>query len=187
MAASSSWAGRLAIALLLVVYAPPADADPPGGGDLERLTSAFAAFEGRDLEGRLWTAADLRGRVVVIDFWAHWCAPCLAEIPWLRAARERFGEDRVVILGVSLDVTARRTLIGWLQRQRVTWPQVWDNRGYEGTLAHRFGVESLPAIVLIDRDGRAAAAGLRGQRMLDAIEALLARPAGPQPGSPTAR
>jgi hypothetical protein len=80
-----------------------------------------------------------------------------------------------VILGISLDVTTRRTLISWLQRQRVSWPQVWDNRGYDGALPLQFGVDSLPAIMLIDREGRAAAAGLRGQRVLDAIEALLAK------------
>jgi thiol-disulfide isomerase/thioredoxin len=140
---------------------------------LERLTRAFAALDARDLEGRRWTAATSRGRVVVLDFWATWCAPCLAEIPWLRRARETFGHERFEVLGVNLDVSDQRVVTAWLNRQRVDWPQLRDGRGYNGDLARQFAVTSLPKSLLVDRDGRVVAVNLRGERLLAAVGELL--------------
>lgn len=140
---------------------------------LRQLTEAFAGFDARDMEDRRWTAASLRGRIVVLDFWATWCAPCLADIPWYRQIAARF-DTRVQIIGISLDTTDRRTLVSWLNRQRVDWPQVWDGRGYDSLLAEQFGVESLPTSVLIGADGRVVAVNLRRQRLVAAIEGLLA-------------
>jgi thiol-disulfide isomerase/thioredoxin len=110
---------------------------------LGELTRAFAGLDARDMSGRRWTAGELRGRVVVLDFWATWCAPCWKEIPWLQQIHEGWDPARVQVIGISLDVTDRRTLVAWLNRQRVDWPQIWDKSGYDGALAERFGVDSL--------------------------------------------
>ena len=140
---------------------------------LEMFTQAFSSFEARDLAGRLWRASDLEGRVVLLDFWATWCAPCLADVPWIRQARERFAVSRFVVIGVSLDTTDRRTLTAWLNRQRVDWPQLWDDRGFDGRLARRFGVETLPRSILFDARGRAVATDLRGEQLLARLTKLL--------------
>lgn len=161
----------------LVAVSPLANAAqrPAPGAEVgrEALTRAFSSFDARDMSGRQWRAADLSGRVVLIDFWATWCAPCLADVPWIRRARERFPPSRFVVVGVSLDTSDRRTLTAWLNRQRVEWPQIWDDRGFDGRLARQFGVESLPRSVLIDASGRAAATDLRGEPLLRAIASLL--------------
>lgn len=142
-------------------------------GRLQDLTRAFAALDVQDMSGRRWTAADLRGRVVVLDFWATWCAPCWREIPWLQRIHEKFDPARVQVLGVSLDVTSRRTLVSWINRRRVDWPQVWEPRGYESPLAEHFGVASLPTTLVIAPDGRVVATQLRGARLVAAVAALL--------------
>lgn len=163
----------IACALMLSTVALAGDGAPARrDASRERLTSAFALLDARDLQGTRWTAASLRGRIVVLDFWATWCAPCLAELPWLRRIQARHG-DRVVVLGVNLDVSDRRTLTGWLRRQGVEWPQLHDGRGYNGDLARQFEVTSLPTSVLIDREGRVQALNLRGERLIAAIDALV--------------
>jgi thiol-disulfide isomerase/thioredoxin len=169
----------LALVLTAAATAPPAGVAPQlslpnaSPAELASLTRAFASFDARDLSGRRWRAADLEGRVVLLDFWATWCAPCLADVPWLRRAREQFPVNRFVLLGVSLDTTERRTLNSWLNRQRVDWPQIWDDRGYDGPLARHFGVESLPRSVLFDAQGRAVATNVRAERLIATLHQLI--------------
>jgi thiol-disulfide isomerase/thioredoxin len=124
-----------------------------------------------DLQGTTWTAGQLRGRVTLIDFWATWCAPCLTELPYLKQARANYSRDEFEVLGVSFDVSDRRTLQSWLNRQGVMWPQVFDGRGRQGPLARHFGVSAVPTSLLVDADGTLAGINLRGKRLLTAIDA----------------
>ena len=118
---------------------------------------------------------DLRGRVVLLDFWATWCAPCLVEIPRLRRLHGELEQEGLTIVGVSLDVTDARSFASWTRRQGVTWPQVRDGRGYSGELPRLFGIDALPSTILFDRQGRIAARDLRGAALERAIRGLLAR------------
>ena len=117
---------------------------------------------------------DLGGKVVLLDFWATWCAPCLAELPRLRRLHEELEGSGLVIVGVSLDAMETRRFASWTRRQGVTWPQVRDGRSYAGDLPRLFGIEQLPSTVLFDRQGRIAARDLRGARLETAIRELLA-------------
>lgn len=137
-------------------------------------TSIWHDFEARDLDGRVWAASELEGRVVLLDFWATWCAPCLAEIPTLQQATERFGENGFLVLGISLNGGERRPLESFLRRQGIHWPQVHDGRGFEGPLARRFEVEILPRTLLVDRSGRIVGVDLRGEVLLAVLPPLLA-------------
>lgn len=116
----------------------------------------------------------LRGKVVLLDFWATWCAPCLAELPRLRRLHEELAPSGLVIVGVSLDAIEPRRFASWTRRNGVQWPQVRDGRGYNGALARTFEIEQLPATILFGPDGRVAARDLRGERLEAAIRALLA-------------
>jgi thiol-disulfide isomerase/thioredoxin len=170
----STWhAGAVALVITLSgVSAPAASAND--AGRLRQLTEAFTALDARDMNGHRWTAETLRGRVVVLDFWATWCAPCWTEIPWLQKIHDRPDPARVQVIGISLDATDRRTLVAWLNRQRIDWPQIWDRSGYDGPLAERFRVGSLPTTILVGPDGRVVATNLRGAKLVAAVEALLA-------------
>jgi thiol-disulfide isomerase/thioredoxin len=124
-----------------------------------------------DLDGRVWNHDRLRGRVTLIDFWATWCAPCLTELPYLKRARARYSAQEFEILGVSFDVSDRRTLVSWMNRHGVVWPQVFDGRGRSGPAARHFGVAAVPTSFLVDGDARIVASNLRGERLLAAIDA----------------
>ena len=139
--------------------------DQPGKLNREEFTTT---------DGTRMSLEGLRGKVVLLDFWATWCAPCLAELPRLRRLHEELGASGLVIVGVSLDGIEPRRFASWTRRNGVSWPQVRDGRSYNGALARAFSVEELPATVLFDRDGRLAARDLRGERLEAAIRALLA-------------
>jgi peroxiredoxin len=91
----------------------------------------------------------LRGKVVLVDFWASWCAPCNAAMPQLEKLSKEFPADQFVVLGVNVDKSlddARRAI----ERRSVTYPNASDPTG---TLPKRFGLETMPTTYLIDQDG----------------------------------
>jgi thiol-disulfide isomerase/thioredoxin len=113
---------------------------------------------------------------VLLDFWATWCAPCLADIPRLKTLRARYPRTDFEILGISLDATSRRSFISWLNRNRIDWPQVHERAGYGGAIPLLFGIDRLPRTILIARDGSVAAVDLRGERLAAAIDVLVDYP-----------
>lgn len=126
-----------------------------------------------DLDGRTWSSEALRGRVVLVDFWATWCAPCLADLPRLKRLHARHAADGFTIIGVSLDRSSVRDFRSWLQRQAIAWPQVREAGGYDSPLARLFGVESIPASFLFDRRGRLHATHLTGEALDARVRMLL--------------
>ncbi len=158
--------GALILALALAgISAGPAEVTPPA--------SVWHEIAWTDLEGRKWTRAELEGRVVLLDFWATWCAPCLAELPHLKQLHERYSDRGFVLLGVALDTIDRRRLRSFLQRQEIRWPQVHETRGASGDAARAFDVEAVPSTVLVDRSGRIVARDFRGPALETTIETLL--------------
>jgi thiol-disulfide isomerase/thioredoxin len=166
-----------AILGLTLAAGPAADIEDAGATAQSRVgSSVLAAFEATDLSGQRWTARQLRGRVILLDFWATWCAPCLAELPRLKVLRSRYARTDLEILGISLDATSRRSFVSWLNRNRIDWPQVLERGGYDGAIPRLFNVDYLPRTVVIGRDGRVAAVDLRGERLANAIDKLIAQP-----------
>lgn len=95
-----------------------------------------------DLEG-------LQGKVVVLDFWASWCQPCRMTIPLLKSVRKRYGNDRVVMISVSVDSDAA----AWrsaLAREKMPWHQCLDS---SGRIAQLFGVRPIPSTFVLDGEG----------------------------------
>lgn len=115
-----------------------------------------------------------KGKVVVLDFWATWCGPCMREMPMVKRMYEDLRRDGLVIIGISLDKNA-----GDLQRAigkyGLDWPQVYDGKGWNAAVAKKYGVNAIPHTVLISRAGRIVGRGLRGGQLRQAVEAELAR------------
>ncbi len=140
-------------------------------------TQILADFSAIDLSDQQWDEEVLKGKIVLIDFWATWCGPCLEEFPHLKEIYKKYHRQGLEIIGVSLDTSGRLELERWLRRHRIPWPQVADFRGYEGELALRYGIKSIPASLLLNREGELTGVNLRGKPLSDRIKRLCREPA----------
>jgi peroxiredoxin len=145
-------------------------------------------FEARTLDGKaVRFPEDYKGKLVLLDFWATWCRPCVAEVPTVVSAHERFHEKGFTVLGISLDGQATiGKLAGFTSEHKMNWPHVCEGQGWNSRLAQLYGVRSIPRAFLVDGDtGAILAAGsdVRGPNLLRSIEAALSRrsPAGNAP------
>lgn len=107
------------------------------------------------LDGRKVDLAALKGKVVLIDFWATWCPPCVAELPNVKKAYQKYHDKGFEIIGISLD-EKKAALQSFIDKNQVTWPQYFDGKGWENEISTRFGVQSIPAMWLIGKDGKIA-------------------------------
>lgn len=128
----------------------------------------------RTLEGRRLRMADLRGKVVIVDFWASWCEPCREEMPVLERLYQRYEDRGLVVVGVSVD-RALRNARGFLRRTRVSFPIIHD-AGHR--IADRYSPPTMPSSYIVDRRGviRHVHEGFRSgdaQRMEREVRALL--------------
>ncbi|MFW5776143.1 MAG: redoxin domain-containing protein [Spirochaetota bacterium] len=119
-------------------------------------------FEDR-LSGRQVTSAELRGKIVVVDFWATWCGPCVAEIPHMRELYAEWRDRGVEFIGVSLDQDPE-TVVAFCRENGVEWPQFCeDGRAWDTPLAQQWGINSIPTIFVLDQDGRVHSTNARGR------------------------
>ena len=126
-------------------------------------------FAAKTLDGREITMKSLRGKVVLLDFWATWCSPCLAEIPHLKAAHEKFRDKPFVIVGVSLD-DVKEILESTIGQRSIPGIQTWDDRGRENPVAEKYNVHDLPQWFLIDAEGNIRARNPFGDALIPAVE-----------------
>jgi thiol-disulfide isomerase/thioredoxin len=124
-----------------------------------------------DLAGRPVSLAELRGRPVVIDFWATWCAPCEFQIPVLNQLEERYG-DRVEVIGIAVDAGGREAVAPFAAEHRIAYRIVLGDEG----LAQRYGAVGFPSLYVIRADGAidSSHVGLVEPEVLEeAVEAAL--------------
>ena len=139
-------------------------ADPSLGWEGQVLPDFSAAV---DLDGKPISLADYRGKVVLLDFWAVWCGPCLGEIPRIKAVYEKYHAQGFDVIGVSLDEDAA-VLREFIKEQEIPWRQILDGDGFGGAFAKRYGIRSIPAPFLIDRVGKVISVKARG-RLLEEL------------------
>lgn len=108
--------------------------------------------------------SSLRGKVVLIDFWASWCGPCRKEIPNVKRAYEKYKNKGFEILGVSLDKD-RDAWLGAISKEGLTWPQVSDLKFWQSEACQIYAVQSIPYTVLVDKEGKIIATDLRGAEL----------------------
>ncbi len=116
--------------------------------------------------------AKYKGKVVLLDFWATWCGPCVKEMPNVKKIYEKFKGKDFVIIGISLD-TERKKLRNYIREKKISWPIVFDGRGWKNKVAQKYEVHAIPFTVLIDRKGIVRQVGLRGDSLERAVSRML--------------
>lgn len=115
--------------------------------------AATAAFSFKDLKGNTVDSASLRGKVVLVDFWATWCVPCESEIPHLVEWQQKYGAQGLQVVGLSMDDTAG-PVQPYLAKHNVQYPVAMAD---DKTIAAFGGVLGLPVNVIVGRDGKVLA------------------------------
>lgn len=135
----------------------------------------FPDFEEKDLAGKPLSIAGHKGKVVLVDFWATWCGPCVGELPNVLKTYEKYHGKGFEIVGISLDKD-EEALTGFIKRRNVTWQQFFDGKGWENKLAEKYGVLSIPATFLLNAEGKIVARDLRGEALEAEVGKLLEKP-----------
>jgi len=111
------------------------------------LEMKFTAVDGREVD-----LAKMRGKVVLIDFWATWCGPCVAELPNVLKAYKELHPKGFEIVGISLD-SDKAELEAFVKEKGMEWPQFFDGKGWKNEIATTYDIQSIPAMWLVDQKG----------------------------------
>ncbi len=124
------------------------------------------------VDGRAVDLAKLKGKVVLVDFWATWCGPCVRELPHVKEAYDKLHSQGFEIVGISLDKDKDK-LTAFVGEHKMEWPQFFDGLYWQNKYAVQFGIESIPAMWLIDKKGILRDVNARAD-LSDSVTKLLA-------------
>ena len=116
----------------------------------------FTAVDGREID-----IAKMKGKVVLVEFWATWCGPCLISLPEVIDVHKRYHAKGFEVVGINLDYR-RQELDQFAKARGITWPNFFDGRGWNSPIVARYGVAGIPASFLVDKQGRLRALEVRG-------------------------
>ena len=123
--------------------------------------------------GKILKLSELKGKVVLVDFWASWCGPCRAENPNVVKMYEKFKDKGFTIYSVSLDEDATK----WKEaivKDKLTWTNhVSDFKGWKSSVVANFGIEGIPYTVLLNKEGKIIGKNLRGEKLEETLNELL--------------
>ena len=161
---STWWRGAIYGGLMGLLFASTSNAGSsrsrPDAASASALTQvankgqsaqAAPAWALPDLNGRTVTLSSLKGKVVLLNFWATWCPPCRTEIPDLIALQKKYADDGVVVVGVSLDETGSSAVKSFVAKNGINYPVVM---GDQRTASAYGGITAIPTTFVIDRGGK---------------------------------
>jgi len=130
------------------------------------------------LSGKEMSIESLRGKIVVIDFWATWSPPCVAEVPHLKELYAMWRSQGVEFIGVSLDSPEDQggldDLKKFVSEHGITWPQYYPGQGWQSDFSTNWGIDSIPCVFIVDHEGNLATANV-GKKLVATVDALIAK------------
>jgi len=142
---------------------------------LDIIRNGIPEFKVVDWNGKPFTINDYKGKVLIIDFWATWCIPCVEEIPHLVELYKKYHDDGLEIMGISYDYKERKTpeeLRKFCKNQDMQWDQIYSGKGMKDPLGEKLNIKSLPTILVVDRTGKVHL-GKRGNDLVSQIDSLI--------------
>ena len=140
---------------------------------LDQIGKTAPSFTAEDIQGQAIRLAAYRGKYVLLDFWATWCGPCVAEVPRLQAAYQTYHDAGFEIIGISLD-ESKTAVVDFVKARKIPWRQI-HNAGGANDLVEALGVTSIPATYLIDPQGTIIRLDLRGKALDETLAGLFKR------------
>jgi len=138
---------------------------------IELIGKAAPSIKAKDTEGKEIALADYKGKLTLVDFWATWCGPCVAELPNVKEVYDKYHGKGFDILGISLDEDAQ-TVKKFVESKDIKWRQIVNGRD-EQDITRPYGVMAIPSTFLVGPDGKIVQVDLRGEGLGKAVEALL--------------
>jgi thiol-disulfide isomerase/thioredoxin len=140
----------------------------------EQLIGQPVSLQFTATDGSSINMSELRGKVVLVDFWASWCPDCIREMPAVRQIYQKFRDKGFTIIGISLDKD-EQALANFVARKLIPWPQYFDGKGWENDLARKYGVHAIPEMWLINQRGEVASTDISVEELEQKTEQLLSR------------
>jgi outer membrane lipoprotein-sorting protein/cytochrome oxidase Cu insertion factor (SCO1/SenC/PrrC family) len=130
----------------------------------------------KDMSGKDFSLDQYKGKVVLLDFWATWCGPCVEELPNVAAAYKKFKAKGFDVVSISLDEAKDRESVNtFLKKYNMAWRQVYEGKGWGSEIASKYQVQAIPFALLIGKDGKIEAVNVRGEDLEPAISKALGK------------